>query len=63
MLKKLLGLTYPHPLLHYRTGRPASVSGAHVSTMELIVTLLGAGAIAWVNYYFFWAGRAGNGKQ
>lgn len=24
---------------------------------QLIVTLLGAGAIGWVNYYFFVAGR------
>jgi hypothetical protein len=24
---------------------------------KIIVTLLGAGAIAWVNYYFFVAGK------
>jgi hypothetical protein len=31
-----------------------------VTTEEIIVTLLGIVAIAWVNYYFLRAGRGGN---
>jgi hypothetical protein len=35
-----------------------------VTTAEIVVTLLGILAIAWVNYYFFLAGeRNVNGKQ
>jgi hypothetical protein len=29
-----------------------------MTTSEIIVTLLGIVAIAWVNYYFFLAGRS-----
>ncbi|MGH7526916.1 MAG: hypothetical protein ACREMX_09450 [Gemmatimonadales bacterium] len=28
-----------------------------MTTQEIIVTLAGLGAIVWVNYYFFFAGR------
>jgi hypothetical protein len=26
---------------------------------EVVVTLLGVGAIAWVNWYFFWSRKRG----
>jgi hypothetical protein len=28
-----------------------------MTSAEVIVTLLGIGAIAWVNWYFFWSQR------
>lgn len=31
-----------------------------MTTAEAIVTLTGAAAILWVNYYFFWADRRGS---
>jgi hypothetical protein len=30
---------------------------------KIIVTLLGVGAIAWVNYYFFLAGKSVNSER
>jgi hypothetical protein len=30
---------------------------------RIIVTLLGVGAIGWVNYYLFFAGKGVNSKQ
>jgi hypothetical protein len=30
---------------------------------KIIVTLLGAGVIGWVNYYFFFAGKGVKSKQ
>lgn len=27
-----------------------------MTASEIVVTLLGLGAIVWVNYWFFWAG-------
>jgi hypothetical protein len=34
-----------------------------MTTSEIVVTVLGVIAIAWVNYYFFLAGRSGEKRN
>jgi hypothetical protein len=59
MPKIIQGLTYPHPLLYSPDVNPSSgISNATIqedwmTSAEVIVTLLGVGAIGWVNWYFF----------
>jgi len=35
-----------------------------MTVSEIVVTLLGVGAIVWINYWFFYAGRdSGRGER